>query len=313
MIVSLLAVPMTHLGLYLIVQFHISHPILDRFEYQAQLIIITVGLSTVITTGSQRQCRRRRVIVITVRIIERQGRPTLTTQILIQTACISRRTHIVLTRPTGREIQSCPRSQFGRNLGCHIVTVQAFVTQLNQTSVVQVVQGEIIVHLFRTSGSTDVMFLRESHVLINYVIPVHIVVTGCITVLPVTVGTGGNGRSQLATLVVQNSLQVLIREVMAPTRSIVTTVIEISGKCIRVHSVRHVNRRSPTETVVVVNLGLACLTGLGCNQDNTERSTGTIDGRSCRILQYGYIFNILRIHGVQVTFHTVNQDKRRTA
>ena len=67
------------------------------------------------------------------------------------------------------------------------------------------------------------------------------------------------------------------------------------------------------EGTMIGNLCLALLATLGSNEDNTARSTRTVDG--CRsILQYGDVLNIVAVHGVQLvdgTRYAINDDEWR--
>ena len=72
-----------------------------------------------------------------------------------------------------------------------------------------------------------------------------------------------------------------------------------------------VDRSLETKIGVVVQVELFAFLGFfGGNQDNTGSCTCTIDGRRCRILQYGDAFNIFRIQQVYITFDVVNQHQR---
>ena len=160
------------------------------------------------------------------------------------------------------------------------------------------------------------MFLREIVIFEEYVVPVVVGIGSVERVLPLcsALGERQNG-GYLALLVVQDTLDGLIGKLdgVHIVGGIACRLVVVLGKGVGVHLVHLDDRRTPTEVVVVVDLRLACLTVLGGNQNHTERRTRTIDRRSRSIFQHGDILYILRVDGVEVALHTVNQDKRATA
>ncbi len=158
------------------------------------------------------------------------------------------------------------------------------------------------------------MFLREHIVSINLREPVRIGTTGEVRVAfgltpNLTIGYDTTPVCLAGSLPVNHLLH-HIRCKNSLCISIASCLVEEVGKRIRVHLFGHIDRTSPTETVVVVYGSLAALAFFGGNQNDTERRTATIDRRSCGIFQYGNALDVLRIHQVQVAFHTVNQYKR---
>ncbi|CDB10583.1 uncharacterized protein BN744_00133 [Bacteroides sp. CAG:633] len=91
---------------------------------------------------------------------------------------------------------------------------------------------------------------------------------------------------------------------------IVDGTVEILGKSIGIQHVRNVGRARPAQVVGVRNARLTLFTFLGRYQNHTKRSTRTVDGSRSGIHQYRDVVDVLRIQLVNVTGHTVNQDKR---
>ena len=78
------------------------------------------------------------------------------------------------------------------------------------------------------------------------------------------------------------------------------------------HHIRQVSIRSKPHIAIIRNLGFTGLASLSCNNDNSIGTTGSINSCCRRIFQHIYLFNIIRIHKVQIsTRHSVNDNQRR--
>ena len=67
---------------------------------------------------------------------------------------------------------------------------------------------------------------------------------------------------------------------------------------------------SKAEVRTEINLSLALLTVLGCDQNHTVGSYRTIDGSSSTILQNLHRLDVLRVHAVDIAWETVHNIKR---
>ena len=67
---------------------------------------------------------------------------------------------------------------------------------------------------------------------------------------------------------------------------------------------------SKAEVRTEINLSLALLTVLGCNQNHTVGSYRTIDGSGSTILQNLHRLDVLRVHAVDIAWETVHNIKR---
>ena len=134
------------------------------------------------------------------------------------------------------------------------------------------------------------MFLRESRILINHIVPVDIVDTVAITIVPgytvlrtdsvnqLTIGSTTCARTYWCGLVIllDSSHTLGIEEYRLTLIGL--GIVQPRSVVNRVHHVLATNQVAETEAVVIVNLYLAILaTVLSGNQDNTERCTATID------------------------------------
>ena len=77
-----------------------------------------------------------------------------------------------------------PIGNLRTNLSCRIVTVVLILIQLHETAIVQVVERSIEIKLIITAANTCVMLLREGCALIQGIIPIYIIYTCTITIIP---------------------------------------------------------------------------------------------------------------------------------
>ena len=73
------------------------------------------------------------------------------------------------------------------------------------------------------------------------------------------------------------------------------------------------NQVAETEAVVVVHRHAAVpAAALGGDENHAERCARTVDARGCSVFQHGDALDVLRVHGVNVTLHAVDEDQRLT-
>ena len=217
-----------------------------------------------------------------------------------------------------------PIGNLRTNLSCRIVTVVLILIQLHETTIVQVVERSIEIKLIITAAHTCVMLLREGCALIQGIIPIYIIYTKAVAIIPcctvagidtieqVTIGILSGTRTYRSGIVISHDL---IHTLLIEEHTTTTVGMSIVYPCCIVNRVHHVlatNHTAETEAVVIVDSNLTRLTFLGSNQDYTERCTGTIDRRCSSILQYRYTFDILWVDGIQITLRTINQDQWST-
>ena len=94
---------------------------------------------------------------------------------------------------------------------------------------------------------------------------------------------------------------------------VVDGTVEVLCKSVSVEHVGDIGRTRPAQVVRIRDACLTLLSFFGRNQDNTERSTRTVDGSRSRIHQYRDVVDVLRVQLVQVACYTVNQHERRSA
>ena len=301
-----------------------SSPVLDRLNQQVHLLVQNVTLLGILTCCSQTEGRRRCRIIVTVAILQRQYWPTLTCQVLIQTVGQISRALEIGTGPAGRVIQVQPIGNLRTNLSCRIVTVVLILIQLHETAIVQVVERSIEIKLIITAAHTCVMLLREGCALIQGIIPINVIYSIAVAIIPccavagidtveqVTIGILSGTRTYRSGIVISHDL---IHTLLIEEHTTTTIGMSIVYPCCIVNRVHHVlatNHTAEAEAVVIVDSNLTRLTFLGSNQDHTERRTGTIDRRCSSILQYRYTFDILWVDGIQITLRTINQDQWST-
>ena len=115
------------------------------------------------------------------------------------------------------------------------------------------------------------MLLRESVVAVDRIVPVCIGVTGGVAVIPV-IPVCEADRRYFTVSIIFDTLQMLRFEI-GPVAFIEASIVVECGKGVRVHLLRHLNRTSPPEIIVVVDGRFAGFSAFGCYQDNTERCT----------------------------------------
>ena len=84
------------------------------------------------------------------------------------------------------------------------------------------------------------------------------------------------------------------------TGRIITTCLKVRRSC----------RITKTETTVIADIGLAYLSILGCNQNNSISSTGTIYSSSRSILQNTDGFYVIGIHLIYISLDSINNSQR---
>ena len=299
-----------------IVEIADDEPVLERFKSERELLIEVVGYLVVLPTLQEIATGPYIGIKVAVVVIEREIRPVLASEVLIETIVHSRRLGIVLADKTCAIADLEPVGKVGIQFACTAETLQVLLAEIEQTLLFHIVERDIVVYFLVAAVGGEVMFLREIVIFEEYVVPVVVGIGSVERVLPLcsALGERQNG-GYLALLVVQDTLDGLIGKLdgVHIVGGIACRLVVVLGKGVGVHLVHLDDRRTPTEVVVVVDLRLACLTVLGGNQNHTERRTRTIDRRSRSIFQHGDILYILRVDGVEVALHTVNQDKRATA
>ena len=162
-------VPMTVCRLNTVVEIHIRHPVLDRLDGKAQLMIGIVCLRAVGTTVFQcpNGSAAVRIIRCSVLIVCRNNRPRFISHRLIKPVGRSDRTFLVFTRETHRIAESQPRSQFGIQFsGCRIA-FQVLFSQFQRTVLVEETTRSIISELVTATADTDIVFLRKRPFLIQ--------------------------------------------------------------------------------------------------------------------------------------------------
>ena len=98
---------------------------------------------------------------------------------------------------------------------------------------------------------------------------------------------------------IRNPLICLIEHII-DTGRIITTRFKI----------RRGRRFPKTETSVVADIGFAYLSILGCNQNNSISSTGTIYGSSRSILQNTDGFYVIGVYLIYISLDSVNDSLR---
>ena len=198
-------------------------------------------------------------------------------------------------------------------LSAHVETVAPVIRRLQHTVVVQVSQRSIVLDAPVATAHAQVVLLGHHPALVELVVPVRVGVCGRIRCRPLlavrglvqTAGIGPAGR-----LEVQDRLERGVREVHG-LAAVQLGGIEIQGKGVGVHRLRHIQRAGETETVVVVDAHPVVVALLGRDQDHAEGGAGTVDGSRGCILQHRDVVDVLRIDRVDVTLHSVDQDQRR--
>ena len=84
------------------------------------------------------------------------------------------------------------------------------------------------------------------------------------------------------------------------TGRIITTCLKIRRSC----------RFTKTKTTVIADIGLAYLSILGCNQNNSISSTGTIYGSSRSILQNADGFYVIGVYLIYISLDSINDSQR---
>ena len=95
------------------------------------------------------------------------------------------------------------------------------------------------------------------------------------------------------------------------TTTVGWSTVEILCKSIRIHQFRDSNSIIETHVSRVIDIGFTTFTAFRCYQDNTERSSGTVNRSRCSIFQYWYRFNVIRVYSIQISLNTINQHQRR--
>ena len=156
--------------------------------------------------------------------------------------------------------------------------MHAIIAMTEKTTTVEIVTRNIILQTIITTIDTQGMLLREAGTKL-FLEPVSITKRQewrIIPNLPTVVAVLEHllhGRIALSLL---DLLELLICK---PDTCTATNrcIVHVLSPCIRVHHLRHIERRIETERVVVVNRSLTFLTTLGSNKDYTTGSTRTVD------------------------------------
>ena len=183
-VVGALTVPVAHGIIYLIVEVDMRDPVLDGLEHESQLMVDDVALFRIVTARGQSQCRRRRRVEVAVTIVERQDRPSLTSHVVVEVARQSRRTMIVGTCEAHAVVHADPLGQFDIHLGRTVVTLETIAAHIHETTLIEIANRCIVVDLLTTASHTGIVLLREGCALIDHVVPVDIIDTIAIAVVP---------------------------------------------------------------------------------------------------------------------------------
>ena len=192
---------------------------------------------------------------------------------------------------------------FGTQFGIQRITFVAIVRVTQHTSLIHKVTRYHISQLFGTTVHTNIVLVRRSPSTIVFFKPVCVGI-GTGIFLPVTISSNSTIRD-LPFLVSNDTTHYFLVE-HSSLSSVSRCVIEVAGKIVRIHHIRNLDGIRETNVIIVVYCYTAALTRFCCNQDHTERSTRSIDRRCSSILQYRDTFDILRIDGIHISFHTIN-------
>ena len=286
-------------------------------QNQAALREVSVVLR--IGTSARRQLHQLRVAgIVSVVIVERH--------VGVQLGCFCKeavaiqlqegRHADVFTDEAAVEFQTHPFGNLRTDACAGIVAFLVIVCIVHLAVLAQECTRNIVLHLFVTARQAQVMFLSESGLVDKVAGPVLVVIGILVESEAVTVlrQRGVGRRGDFATHVLLDAFHGNVREEMGFTGTcVVNRAVEVLGKGIGVQHVGDIGRTGPTQVVGVRNARLALLTFLGGYQNDTERSTRTVDGSRSGIHQYGDVVDVLRIQLVDVTGHTVNQHEGRCA
>ena len=275
-----------------------SEPVLDRFDQQSGLLVDTVILPLVSTAFCQSEFRWRTAVIVSVRIVKRQGRPSLSGNGLIETAGQAWRAFLILTAETHAVIEAEPLGKLWVDFCCNIISFESFFPDVHQTALIQIIERCVVIEFLATAVSTEIVFLWERPVFVNDIETIHIINTDLITVSPYGFvpwcraecikdsSILGNTLSRFVRfgIVVFNNFRHAFVVEEYPTAAVGVGIVQETGEVNRVHHVVFVDRISPAEWVVVVKGQFAVvITLLGCDQDDTERCAWTVN-RRCRCI-----------------------------
>ena len=205
-------------------------------------------------------------------------------------------------------VHCCPVCQFSGNLRIHRITVEFVFSVTDQTVLVHKATAYTVSNFFTTSADTQIMFMRRSPVAINFSKPVCIGICTCIHI-PFSLRVGSGNRWYLPCLVIDNTLHYFGTENGTLT-GICRCCIKILCELIRIHHFRNLQSICKTDVTGIADICFSGFTAFGCDHDNTERCTCSVNRSGCRILQNWNWFDIVRVDRIHVSFDTVDQDER---
>ena len=198
----------------------------------------------------------------------------------------------------------------------HVDPLTVVVAVRDQAVTVHISQGRVVADVARTAAHAHVVLLREGVVLVQLAVPVGVGEARRIRVVrrlaPIFAVSGFEqaARARAArSLEVQHSLHRLVREHAARVR-VARRVVEVHREGVGVHLTGQDDRAREAEVVVVRDPRLAVLAALGRDQDHAEGGARTVDRGRGRVLQHRDVVHVLRVQGVDVALHAVDQDQR---
>ena len=131
-------------------------------------------------------CQRTRIVMIevTVLVINRHVRPVSTSQTIEITIRKTRWSTNIIAGKAGRIVEFQPLCQCSINFCCRIETLQIFFSEVEKSSLVQIIERSVIRHLFATTCDTDIVFLRKHMIFIHGIPDICISISLSPTVLP---------------------------------------------------------------------------------------------------------------------------------
>ena len=285
--------------------------VLDGFENQLQLV--GHGVLLVLPLAAFFQLDDFHTVHPSVRSAGRVARPAAGNVVVEVTARILQivRHLVVLARPAVGQVDGQPFGRFCREFAAQGVAVVLVLAVAQQTVLVQEVTADHVGQFLRAAADADVVFLRGYVAAEHFFKPVCVgkgAAVGQVAVVRAhyrTIIFRCGGIRELAGLPLPHFLDGFLGE-HVPSQSLVEVVGEING----VGHLRHTRRAGEADVARIVHARLACLAALRGNQDNAECASCTVNRRSGCVLQYGHGLDVVRVQGVHVAFHAVNQYQR---
>ena len=230
---------------------------------------------------------------------------------------------VVGARETHVVVHADPFGQLDIHLGSAIVAFVTIATHIHEAVLVEIAHGGVETEFVAAAVDTGIMLLREGRAFVHHVVPVHVVDTVSVAVIPChailrtngidgsSVGGESGARADgLGVMIFLDGGHAL--GVEEHRLSLVgLRIVEPGGVVDGIHHVLAADQTAEAEAVVVVHFQSAVFAAaLGGDKNHAERCAATVDARGGGILQHGDTLDVLGVDGAEVAFHTVDEDER---